>query len=152
AARTTLDGGERGEAAREADERLYLLVFEASSSWMYELPRSGEVVVGRSEGVELRLGDSSVSRRHVRIAMRAGMAYLSDLGSQNGTRVNSERVAGERRLASGDVITVCSTSLVYYSSVRRVAPRQAEDVQSFRQRVDEELERALRYRRCFTVV
>jgi two-component system response regulator AtoC len=136
----------------EADERRYLLVFESSSSWMYELPRSGEVVVGRFETADLRLSDPSVSRRHARIAMRAGAAYASDLGSQNGTRINGEGVTGERRLASGDVITVCATSLVFYSSARRVAARRAEDAQSFRQRLDEELERALRYRRSFTVV
>src|SRR5689334_10048890 len=80
----TLDAGEH----READERRYLLVFETSSSWMYELPRSGDVVVGRCEDVDLRLSDPSVSRRHARIAMRAGAAHVTDLGSQNGTRVN----------------------------------------------------------------
>jgi two-component system response regulator AtoC len=136
----------------EADERRYLLVFESSSSWMYELPRAGEVVVGRREGADLRLSDPSVSRQHARIALRGGATYVCDLGSQNGTRVNGESIAGERRLATGDVVGVCATSLVFYASARRAEARRAEDARSFRQRVDEELERALRYRRAFTLV
>jgi len=143
-----IDGGER----EQEDDRRYLLVFETSSSWMYELPRSGEVVVGRCESAELRLSDVAVSRRHARIVMRGGAALVNDLGSQNGTRINGERLSGERRLASGDVLTVCATSLVFYSSVRRADMRRADDAQSFRQRVEEELERALRYRRSFAVV
>ena len=68
-----------------------------------------------------------------------------DLGSQNGTRVNGERLVGARVLGNGDVVTICNTSLVYHSSLRQQGPRQLLSLADFRQRVEDELERAVRF-------
>ena len=61
--------------------------------------------VGRGDGVDVRLGDPSVSRLHAELVKRGPFVYVSDLGlSTNGTRVNG-RPIGRRVLADGDVVT-----------------------------------------------
>src|SRR5258706_6297303 len=40
-------------------ERRHLLVFAGNTSWMYELPTSGTVGIGRSETSDLRIDDPS---------------------------------------------------------------------------------------------
>lgn len=60
--------------------------------------------VGRSEGNELQLQDDHVSRHHAVLETHAGVVWLRDLGSSNGTYVNGERVRGACRLHHGDEI------------------------------------------------
>lgn len=61
--------------------------------------------VGRGDGVDIKLGDPSVSRLHAEIVVRGLHVYVSDLGlSVNGTRVNG-RPIGRRVLADGDVLS-----------------------------------------------
>ena len=142
----------RGAVTGKSGDRFYLLVFERDSSSLFQLPRSGEVTIGRAETVDLRLRDSAVSRSHAKVSMTGGEAQIADLGSQNGTRVNGERLVGSRPLVSGDVITICSITLVYHSSVRPTPTRQLLDLGPFRQRAEEELERSLRYDRQLTLL
>jgi pSer/pThr/pTyr-binding forkhead associated (FHA) protein len=141
----------RAQAAAHG-ERCYLLVFERDSSSLFQLPRSGQVVIGRAETSDLRLTDSSVSRTHAKVYLSGGEAQICDLGSSNGTRVNGERISGARALASGDVVTICNITLVFHSSARPAPARVIVDLAQFRQRAEEELERALRYDRPLTLL
>src|SRR6185503_8816560 len=84
--------------------RLYFLVFERGASWMFELPDAGEIVVGRSHEVALRLNSSSVSRKHATLLVEGDTVTISDLGSHNGTRVNGATIAGPRVLEPGDTV------------------------------------------------
>ena len=153
---STMDARSIASAAHPtgaASERHYLLVFEGDSSWMFALPEAGEVVLGRGDGADLKLQDGSISRAHARVSVGGGQVRVSDLGSQNGTRVNEERVAGTRRLASGDVLTLCGVTLVLHlGSSRATTPQLFVDAAGFRQRVDAEVERALRYTRPFSLL
>ena len=51
-----------------------------------------KLVVGRDEGVAVRLATSEVSRRHCAIRLREGVASVEDLGSRNGTWADGERI------------------------------------------------------------
>ena len=66
----------------------------------------GEVTtVGRGRGVDIRLGDPSVSRLHAELVRRGPYVYVVDLGlSRNGTRVNGRPIA-RRVLDEGDVLS-----------------------------------------------
>jgi transcriptional regulator with PAS, ATPase and Fis domain len=50
-------------------------------------------VVGTGEGADLRLGDGTVSREHLRLTLREGGVHLRDEGSKNGTWLGTVRVA-----------------------------------------------------------
>ena len=139
-----------GDRPPEADRspRSYLLVFEGTGSSIFYLPPTGEVVIGRGEGVQLHLQSAATSRRHaVLMGTTDGGVCISDLGSHNGTLVNGERVEGQRRLAGGDVITVSYATLVFHQAPQRQAAQRVLELDAFRQRLEDEVERSLRYAR-----
>ena len=73
-----------------------------------------DVVFGRAAESDVPLtADGTVSGRHARVFRRDGSPYLEDLGSTNGTFVNGQPLAAERRLRPGDVVAVGATELVY---------------------------------------
>jgi EAL domain-containing protein (putative c-di-GMP-specific phosphodiesterase class I) len=59
--------------------------------------------VGRLPGLGLSLASESVSKEHADLVLRSGTLYVRDLGSKNGTWVNSERI-GEAALREGDIL------------------------------------------------
>ena len=68
--------------------------------------------VGRDVSNRVRLHDTEVSRRHAEIRQTEHGYRWVDLGSSNGTYVNSERVKGHE-LRSGDRVQVGKTLMIY---------------------------------------
>jgi hypothetical protein len=66
--------------------------------------REGENVLGREEGVMVRIDAVGVSRQHARILVKGGRSILEDLGSKNGTFSGDERISAPRSLSDGDII------------------------------------------------
>ncbi len=76
---------------------------------VYEL--QGTLTIGRDESNTVAFpDDSTVSRRHARIASDAGAFTVYDEGSSNGTFVNGVKVT-EQALHSGDEIQIGTTRL-----------------------------------------
>ncbi|WP_270888695.1 FhaA domain-containing protein [Pedococcus sp. 5OH_020] len=73
-------------------------------------------VLGRDDSADIILDDPGISRRHSEVRVTNDgphlVASIRDLGSTNGTFVNSERVTSQR-LSDGDRITVGRTSVIY---------------------------------------
>lgn len=90
-------------------------------------PIDGEIIIGRDADATLRLAeDEGVSRRHARVTPVADGALLADLGSQNGTYVDGERVQ-ERVLKEGVKIRVGQTTVLKfarYDAIEEKAQRQ----------------------------
>jgi hypothetical protein len=78
-------------------------------------------VLGRDDVADIVLDDPGISRRHSEIRVTNDgphlVASIRDLGSTNGTFVNSERISSHR-LSDGDRITVGRTSVVYRAGRR----------------------------------
>lgn len=70
-----------------------------------EHPLADGMVLGRVPQCQVRLEDTSVSRRHAKVEEREGDLWLVDLGSSNGTLLNGRRI-GEFRLRPGDLVTL----------------------------------------------
>ena len=71
------------------------------------------VVIGRGKGTDLLLPDISVSRHHARVERVGDDGYrLVDLGSQNGTKVNGQRV-DTHDLKRGDELQIGKFLLTY---------------------------------------
>jgi len=68
----------------------------------------GVHVIGRDRDCQVRSDSVRVSRRHARIRIVGEQAFLEDLGSRNGTRLNGERIEGRQALGTGDSIQVGS--------------------------------------------
>lgn len=69
--------------------------------------------IGRSEGLEVTVRDTLISRRHTRITLRDGAYLIEDLLSANGTFVNGQKLTAPRPLKDGDQIAIGDTVLIF---------------------------------------
>lgn len=76
------------------------------------LPITAPVVIGRSPGADIVIGDDFVSGRHARVAPYGSEVVLEDLGSTNGTLLNGEAVSRPNALRPGDVIAIGAVRLL----------------------------------------
>ena len=74
----------------------------------------GEHIIGRDPDVEIRLDESTVSRRHARLVVTTDGAVLEAFASKNGTFLGSERVSAPVQLADGDAIRVGSVLMTFH--------------------------------------
>lgn len=74
----------------------------------------GENILGRHPDAEVRIDQTSVSRRHARISIEGNRAVLEDLGSRNGTFLRGERVKKREVLRDGDVIGLGPISMTFH--------------------------------------
>lgn len=80
-------------AESQADKRPYLLVLSGPQfGELVELVPGRECVIGRRAEADVFVQDDGVSRRHASVTAGQGQATLRDLGSQNGTYVEGQRV------------------------------------------------------------
>ena len=77
-----------------------------------EVELKGHNTLGRHPNNSIQLLDRIVSKEHLHITFVSGRYVLRDLGSLNGTYVNSERVS-ERPLNTGDEIAVGATRITF---------------------------------------
>jgi len=130
----------------------------SASSWylVVTLPDGGSRIVALEDGAEIVFGrqadctvvveDDALSRRHAAVRRRGDTVIVEDLGSRNGTRINGTPITGSRRVAAGDVVALGPvTAIVAASSPPR--GRQLATIGELEERLDIEVERALRYRR-----
>ena len=97
-------------APRRSDKQLFLEVLEPrdQEGKTYEL--DGELTVGRSPGCGIPTSyDVYSSTIHARLFRSGNQLWAEDLGSTNGTYVNSERIARATRLVKGDLVQVGAT-------------------------------------------
>ncbi|MGC9270331.1 FHA domain-containing protein [Acidiphilium sp.] len=90
---------------------------------------TGGFLIGRTAPCHLILPDREISRRHCRIDLRNGAAYLSDLNSSNGTFVNGRRIDTMIELNHDARITLGAETLIYQRRIpctETPEPTQAE--------------------------
>ena len=78
----------------------------------YGLPDTGDLKIGRLQGLPITLLDTKVSREHCRVYRQATGWIVEDLGSRNGTYVNAQRIK-KRLLQPGDRLRVGQTEFEY---------------------------------------
>jgi len=106
-----VDAEKRGEAAAAAG---------APSSRPGQIPPAGKPTVvrplptktlriGRAEDNDIVVADPAVSRHHAELRNAAGVYHIADLGSNNGTYVNGQRIT-TAPLSEGDVVVIGSST------------------------------------------
>jgi pSer/pThr/pTyr-binding forkhead associated (FHA) protein len=107
------------------EESAALLALPASSALLivhrgpgvgsrYLLDQS-QTIAGRHPDADIFLDDVTVSRRHASFDRAGNIFTVSDLGSMNGTYVDSQRV-DKQRLINGMEIMIGKFRLTFYSS------------------------------------
>lgn len=88
--------------------RLYVIRPEEYSGIAYEIGE--EVTVGRAPGCGVPIPyDNYASNIHARLFRLDGNLWAEDLGSTNGTWINTVRISERTRLQKGDLIQVGGT-------------------------------------------
>jgi len=93
-----------------AERPLSLTVLQPKEHEGQRFDLDGEVTVGRSPGCGIPTAyDVYSSTTHARLFRSRGQLWVEDLGSTNGTFVNSERISSAMRLARGDLVQIGAT-------------------------------------------
>jgi len=112
------------ERRKEPEAELFSLVLEPTKRRI-ALPTDGEIVFGRPDlnvsffpDIDLTHEDQgrmAISRRHARIYGDSNVHYVEDMGSTNGTRVNTRllELGQKHRLGQGDRIAMGHCLFVY---------------------------------------
>ncbi len=91
-------------------KQLYLRIVEPSAHHGQTFDLDDELTIGRSPGCGVPTPDDIyASTLHARLFRRKDQLWVEDLGSTNGTYVNSERITQAQRLGKGDVLQAGST-------------------------------------------
>ena len=75
------------------------------------------VTIGRDVSSDIVINDAEMSRHHARLTRQGDTYTVEDLGSTNGTFVNSVRVVGGQALASKDIVGMGETVTLVYEAV-----------------------------------
>ena len=76
--------------------------------------------IGRTAANVIALSDGSISSTHACVVRTAEGFVIEDLGSRNGTFVNSEKITGKRLLADGDVVRLGKVLLTFNLAVETI--------------------------------
>ena len=87
-------------------------------------PKSGSTIelknnlsIGRGQTSDVRIMDSTLSRRHAMLEVIDGIWQIRDLGSSNGTYVNDVKVRDVTALQDGDAVRLGSLKLNFISEM-----------------------------------
>lgn len=87
----------------------HLTVVEPASMRGRTYDLGEELTVGRAAGCQITLDDNYVSQLHARIFSRDGTLFVEDLGSTNGTYLNTRKVSSPVAMKRGDQLKIGST-------------------------------------------
>jgi pSer/pThr/pTyr-binding forkhead associated (FHA) protein len=100
----------RPAVAEPKRKQLFLRILEPSAHEGQTFDLDDELTIGRSPGCGVPTPDDIyASTLHARLYRQKDQLWVEDLGSTNGTYVNSEKITQARRLGKGDVLQAGST-------------------------------------------
>ncbi len=95
-------------------DRPYFIVLAGSNLGRMFRIEGNEVILGRATTATIRLEDDGISRNHAKVILRGNVLWIEDMGSQNGTFINGERVSAQA-LRDGDKIQVGATTILKFT-------------------------------------
>ena len=95
-------------------------------------------VIGRGrDGVSLTLPHKLVSRKHTELFEQDGQLFVRDLGSLNGTFVNSQRISESQLLKPNELLTLGNVTFrAIYDSAKHVVTDEIPEFQEIRSSED----------------
>jgi two-component system, NtrC family, response regulator AtoC len=138
----------------ESSTSWYLIVSTTTSVMTRVVPLAdgAELVFGRVPTCDVAIDHEAVSRKHAVFRRSGEQVTVSDLDSRNGTIVNGSPIDAPRRLAVGDTVGVGPAIAVVASSSPQRRARQVATVTELEDRLDAEVDRAVRYHRALALI
>jgi two-component system response regulator AtoC len=136
----------------EMGDRLNVLVITEHLVISRPLPSSGHVRIGRVSTSDIAIDDRSISRNHAILSIGPPL-LLTDLGSQNGTKV------GDRKLVANESVQVAPGEVIYLGNATLIVQRRGPPIAAqrflahdyFEVRLQEECARQQRIGGAFAV-
>jgi two-component system response regulator AtoC len=127
-----------------SQETYQLVAVEGEDVTVHDLPPRGSLLVGRGEGVEIRLMNPGVSTRHARVNVEEGGFTIEDLESRNGVQIRGQRIAaGEATpLAPGEAALLGTAVVLIQRKSRQLQQRRSLPHGYFELRLAEECDLA----------
>ncbi|QDT37974.1 FHA domain-containing protein [Stratiformator vulcanicus] len=94
--------------------RIELELARAAKASVKRVVLRATTLVGRSKECDLRIASSRISRKHCRIHIEDGAVRVTDLGSSNGTYVDSDKVL------SGETVTLLPGAKISLGGIKFV--------------------------------
>ncbi len=94
--------GRRGRRGQVRSGPPRLVVMEPLELSGRELLVNGELTIGRAASCNVTLDDTYISQLHARVWLEGDQVAVEDLGSTNGTYLNSRRVTAKQYASPGD--------------------------------------------------
>lgn len=101
-----------GPATQKIAEPPVVATLTADDGTMHPLLEE-EATIGRTPANNIALPDASVSAKHARVVRTVEGFVIEDVGSRNGTFVNSEKLSEKRLLADGDLVRLGKIILTF---------------------------------------
>lgn len=106
--RDAADSSANGKSRKKRQLKLHVIRPEEEAGRVYEI--ADEVTVGRAPGCGVPIDyDTYSSNLHARLYRLDGSLWAEDLGSTNGTWVNTVRISERTKLEKGDLLQVGGT-------------------------------------------
>lgn len=112
----------QNNASRTDSSGTAYLVVREGSRWtdVYQLVPGRRVTIGRGSTNQIVVRSDQCSRHHAELFQQTGRWTIRDLGSRNGTAVDSERIEHDHALQPGETINVAGCQLVFVHDVRTI--------------------------------
>jgi len=94
------NGGGQGEKPAKLQKFSLLIANVKGGPKVYNL-EEGENLIGRGEGIPIRIVHSEISRHHAMIIVSQNRVYIRDMGSTNHTFVGNKMIEGEMEIKPG---------------------------------------------------
>ena len=104
-------GGAKPGRPKRRGAPTHLVVVEGENSGAKERLDDAPLLIGRGSDAAIRLDDDYVSTRHARVGRSGDQWFVEDLGSTNGTYVDSRRITTPTTIAPGTQVRTGKTIL-----------------------------------------
>ncbi|MCP4601800.1 MAG: AAA domain-containing protein [Proteobacteria bacterium] len=134
--------------------RSYLLNFTAESAVPILLPTEGELFWGHEENSACVFDEKPPSLPLAKFVTQNGTTAIvaQRHDAETNITVNGQPLDQERILVSGDLIAVGDETMVFHADPRIVSKRWPLDFAQLRDRLKQEIERAMRYERPLSLL
>jgi two-component system, cell cycle response regulator len=153
--------------AREMRDACLIHIYPTGPNMGRRYPLATDTfTIGRGDDCELKILDSSVSRRHAQVEMKTDGYFVSDMASTNGTFLNDRPADSTTKLNDGDYLRVgnClfrflaggNVEAHYHEEIYRLtiidALTQTYNVRYFNEFLEREITRCVRHERPLSLL